>query len=132
MKGTYYMIEAAFGIVMMISIFLLLFLTPQKTPEIERANVKSDIYKGLDTLLSGGSLRNRTLSNDANAIEADLDDFLPANIQLNAAIYNRSFSNLTEEVTDQSQDMVGVSYYIAGDAGNYTPREVRIHAWGFG
>lgn len=131
MKGTYYMIEAAFAIVMMMSIFLLLFLNPQKTPEIERANVKTDVYKGLDALMSRGSLRNQTLSNDANAIKNDLDGFLPVNIQLNVAIYNRSFSNLTEEVADQPQDMVGVSYYLAGDVGNYTPREVRVHAWGF-
>lgn len=131
MKGTYYMIEAAFSILMIISIFLLLFSAPQKNPEIQTANVKNDVYKGLDTLLSSGSLRNQTLNNDANAIKNDLDDFLSANIQLNVAIYNGSFSNLTEEVTDQPQDMVGISYYIAGDVGNYTPRELRVHTWGF-
>ena len=131
MKGTYYAIEAAVAIFLMVTIFLLLFLAPQKNPEIDRANVKTDIYNGLETLNSRGSLRNQTLSNDATAISNDLDDFLPLNIQLNVAIYNRSFNNLTAEVTDQTTDMVGVSYYIVGDIGNYTPREVRVHAWGF-
>lgn len=125
------MIEAAVAIFLIVSIFLLLFLTSQKNPEIERANVKSDIYKGLDTLLSKGSLRNQTLNNDAAAIKNDLDDFFPLNIQLNVAIYNKSFNNLTTEVTEQVTDVVGVSYYVAGDIGNYTPKEVRVHAWGF-
>ena len=131
MKGTYYTIEAAVAIFMIVSIFLLLFVTPQRNPEIERANVKNDVYKGLDTLLSKGSLRNQTLNNDVTAIKNDLDDFLSSNLQLNVAIYNRSFNNLTAEVADQPSDMIGVSYYIAGDTGNYTPREVRVHVWGF-
>jgi hypothetical protein len=132
MKGTYYIIEAAIAIILVFGIFLLLFIQPQKNPEIERANVKDDIYKGLDTLYAKGSLRNQTLNNDATAIKNDLDAFLPANIQLNVALYNKSFNNLTPEVTDQTTDIVGVSYYIAGDTGNYTPREIRVHAWGFG
>lgn len=130
MKGTYYMIEVAITIVLVVSIFLLLFLIPQRNPEIERSNIKNDIYKGLDNLLSKGSLRNQTLNNDPTAIRNDLDDFLSANLQLNVAIYNRS-SNLTAEVSDQPTDIVGVSYYIVGDIGDYTPREVRVHAWGF-
>jgi len=131
MRGTYYTIEAAVAVFLMVSIFLLLFLTPQKNPEIERANIKSDIYKALDTLNSKGSLRSQTLNNDAVSIKNDLDDFLPVNIQLNVAIYNKSFNNLTTEVTEQVTDVVGVSYYVAGDIGNYTPKEVRVHAWGF-
>lgn len=131
MRGTYYTIEAALAIFLVMSIFLLLFLTPQENPEIDRANLKSDIYKGLDTLLAKGSLRNQTLNNDATAIKNDLDDFLPVDVGLNVAIYNKSFSNLTAEVPDQYSDIVGVSYFIAGDVGNYTPRLIRVHAWGF-
>ena len=131
MKGTYYAIEAVIAIFLVMSIFLLLFLAPQKNPEVERANVKNDLYKGLETLNSKGSLRNQTLNNDATAIKNDLDDFLPLNIQLNVAIYNKSFSNLTAEVADQTTDTTGVSYYIVGDIGNYTPKEIRVHAWGF-
>jgi len=131
MKGTYYMIEAAIASALMIGFFLILFFTPATNPEIGRANIKVDIYKGLDTLLSKGSLRNQTLNNDPAAIKNDLDDFLAANIQLNVAIYNKSFDNLTAEVTDQTTDMVGVTYYVIGDVGNYTPKEIRVHAWGF-
>ncbi|MEM5797228.1 MAG: hypothetical protein QXD72_01740 [Candidatus Aenigmatarchaeota archaeon] len=131
MKGTYYMIEAVVAIFLVVSIFLLLFLTPTKNPEIERANIKNDIYKALEILNSKGSLRNQTLNNDAAAIKSDLERFLPINIQLNVAIYNRTFNNLTAELTEQFTDIIGVSYYIAGDIGNYTPKEIRVHAWGF-
>ena len=71
------------------------------------------------------------MNNDATAIKNDLSSFLPVNIQLNVAIYNKSFNNLTSEVTDQLLDVIGVSYYLAGDVGNYTPKEIRVHAWGF-
>ncbi|MBI2084033.1 MAG: hypothetical protein HYT70_00225 [Candidatus Aenigmarchaeota archaeon] len=131
MKGTYYTIEAALAVLLVVSIFLLLFLAPQKNPEIDRANAKTSIYKGLETLDSKGSLREQALSNNATAIKNDLDDFLPFNIQISVAIYNKSFSNLTAEVADQPVDIVGVSYYIAGDVGNYTPKEIRVHGWGF-
>ncbi len=131
MKGTYYIIEAAIAIVLIFTIFLLLFLSPQNNPEISRNNVKNDIYKVLESLNSKGSLRNQTLNNDAVAIKNDLADFLPISISLNVAIYNKSFSNLTAEFTDQVSDIVGVSYYLVGDIGDYTPKEVRVHAWGF-
>lgn len=131
MKGTYYTLEVALAIILVTSIFFFLFVAPQKNPEIERSNVKNDLYKGLDTLLSKGSLRNQTLNNDATAIKNDLAAFLPVNIQLNVAIYNKSFNNLTAEVTEQITDTIGVSYYVAGDVGNYTPKEVRVSAWGF-
>lgn len=131
MKGTYYTIEAVVAVFLIVSIFLLLFATPQKNPEIERANIKNDIYKGLETMDSKGSLRNQTLNNDATAIKNDLNTFIPLSIQLNVAIYNKTFNNITTEVTDQTTDIIGVSYYIAGDIGNYTPKEVRVHAWGF-
>ena len=131
MKGVYYTIEAVVAIFLVVSIFLLLFLTPLKNPEIDRANIKNDAYKGLEILNLKGSLRNQTLNNDATAIKNDLDDFLPIAVQINVAIYNKSFNNLTTEVTEQTTDTIGVSYYIAGDIGNYTPKVVRVHVWGF-
>ncbi len=131
MKGTYYTIEAVVAILLVVIIFFFLFITPQKSHEIERANVKNDVYKALEILNSKGSLRNQTLNNDAAAIKTDLSRFLPINVQLNVAIYNKSFNNLTAEVAEQTMDVIGVSYYIAGDVGNYTPKEIRIHAWGF-
>lgn len=132
MKGTYYTIEAVVAILMIAGMFLLLFVTPQKNPEIDRANIKNDIYKGLDTMLSKGSLRNQTLNNDATAIKSELATFLPAGVQLNVAIYNKSLDNLSVEVSDQPMDIVGMRYILAGDSANYTPKEIRVHAWGFG
>lgn len=131
MKGTYYVVEAVVAILLVVSIFSLLFFTAQKNPEIDRANAKSDIYKALEILNSKGSLRNHTLNNDATSIKNDLSGFLPVNVRLNVAIYNKTFNNLTAEVTDQTTDIVGVSYYIAGDIGNYTPKEIRVHGWEF-
>ncbi|MBI2547596.1 MAG: hypothetical protein HYW23_04095 [Candidatus Aenigmarchaeota archaeon] len=131
MKGTYYTIEAAVAIVMIVTFFFLLFMTPQRNTEIDRANIKTDVYKALDTLGAKGSLRDQVLNNNATGIKSDLAGFLPVTLQLNVAIYNKSFNNLTAEVTDQAADIVGVSYYIVGDIGNYTPKEIRVHVWGF-
>ncbi len=131
MKGSYYTIEAALAILLVVSIFFILFITPQENPEIERSNIKTDIHGGLETLDLKGSLRDQAIKNNATAIKNDLDDFLPLGIQIHVAIYNESLSNLTAEASDQSGDIVAVSYYIAGDVGNYTPKEIRVHAWEF-
>ncbi|MBI2542793.1 MAG: hypothetical protein HYW24_01255 [Candidatus Aenigmarchaeota archaeon] len=131
MKGMYYTIEAAIAAVMILSVFLLLFLGPPNNPEVDRANVKSDIYTGLESLNARGSLRQQALNNNATGIKNDLASFLPVDITVSVSIYNKTPSNLTEEVIDQNTDMIGVSYYVVGDVGNYTPKEIRVHAWGF-
>lgn len=131
MKGTYYTIEAVIAILMIVTIFLLLYKTSPPNPEIDVANVKTQIYDGLDNLKSKGSLREQALDNNATGIKNDLDDFLPLNIELDVTIYNQSFNNVTQTHSEQVEDTVSVSYFIAGDVGNYTPKEIRVHAWGF-
>ena len=131
MKGVYYTLEAAISVFLIISFFVLLFFTTPKNPEFERANIKTDIYKGFDALNSRGSLRIDALNNNATAIDGDLDDFLPLFTSLDITIFNRLFVNLTSPHTEVISDTVVVSYYLAGAAGNYTPREIRAYVWGF-
>lgn len=131
MKGVYHTIEVVIAIMIVMSMFFVLFITPITNPEIERANIKSQIYNGLENLNSIGSLRENALANNATEIKNDLDAFIPFNIQLQVTVYNKSFSNLTEEFVDNPSDIVGVSYYIAGDFGNYSPREIRVRGWEF-
>ncbi len=131
MKGAFYTIEVIISVLLVMSVFFILFTSPINNPEIERANVKSQMYNGLENLNTIGLLRSYALNNNASGIETELSPYTPLGIQLQVTIYNKSFSNLTEELSDQPLDIVGVSYYIAGEFGNYTPREVRVHAWGF-
>ncbi len=131
MKGTYYMIEAAISIIMVASIFLLLFLTPQTNPEIEKANVKHDLYKGLSILAAKGSLRTDALAHNTTSISSDMQRYVQNNIQLTVVIYNSTFNNVTSNFTQPTTDAVAVSYYLAGDIGNFTKTEVRVYAWGF-
>lgn len=131
MKGAYYTLEAAISVFLIMSIFVLLFFTTPENPEFERANTKSDIYKGFDTLNSKGSLRIDAINNNATAIDNDLDDFLPPFASLDITIFNRSFVNLTSPHTEAESDTIVVSYYLAGAAGNYTPREIRAYVWRF-
>lgn len=131
MKGTYYTIEVAVAVLLVTSIFLLLFLTPETNPEIDRANIRSDMYKGLDILALKGSLRNDVLTNNVSSIKTGLQKYVPFNIQLHVALYNRTFQNITPELSQPTTDIIGVSYYLSGDVGNYTPKEVRVFGWGF-
>lgn len=131
MKGAYYTLEAAISAFLIIVIFSFLFLTNPENPELSRANVKNDIYKGLDTLTARGSLRADALNNNATAIQNDLDDFIPSYVYVNVTIFNKTFQNLTSTFDEKTSDTIVVSYLVSGSAGNYTPREVRTYVWGF-
>lgn len=131
MKAAYYTLEAGISVFLIMTIFLLLVLTTPTNPEIERANIKTDIYKGFEVLNSKGSLRANALDNNATAIKNDLDDFLPKVVSLHVTLFNKSFNNLTESHTEQTVDTITVSYFISGDVGNYTPKEIRTYVWGF-
>ena len=131
MKGSYYTLEAGIAAFMVISIFALLFLITPTNPEVQRANIKNDVYKGLDVLNSQGSLKTNALNNNATAIKTDLAKFISITLSNDVTIYNRTFVNVSSSFSARSTDTIVVSYFIAGNDGNYTPREIRAYVWGF-
>jgi hypothetical protein len=115
---------------MMIITTALLFQRPGETLELSKANYKLKIYNALKISDGVGDLRKNALSGNATAVDSDLDPYISDYLSYNSAIYNRT-ANITSVPDISSEDIITVSYFLAGKVGNYTAREVRVFVWGF-
>lgn len=129
-KGSFYTLEATIAIVMMIITTALLFQRPGETLELSKANYKLKIYNALKISDGVGDLRKNALSGNATAVDSDLDPYISDYLSYNSTIYNRT-ANITSVPDISSEDIITVSYFLAGKVGNYTAREVRVFVWGF-
>ena len=129
MKGSFYVLESAIAVILMVTTLAFVLQTPSQSPELSKVNYKLKVYDGLKISETVGDLRKNTLENNAAAIKAELDLYIPASLDYDVAIYNKT-SNTTAVPTISSEDVTTVSYFLAGWVGNYTPREVRVFVWG--
>ena len=130
MKGSFYVLEAAISVIMMVTVLALVLQKPPETLELSKVNYKLKVYDALEIIDNVGDLRKNALDNNAAGIKAELNSYIPTSLNYEVAIYNKT-SNITAVPTISSEDVITVSYFLAGNIGNYTPREVRIFAWGF-
>lgn len=128
MKGVSYILEAVIA-----SIFLLLalvfFFRPMPTSDTSMANYKNLAYDGLKVLSEGGKLRQYVLDNDVDTIKSRMFPYI-SYLSYDVVIYNKT-SNITAIPTITDKNVISVSYFFAGDAGNYSAKEVRVFVWGF-
>jgi hypothetical protein len=128
MKGISYTFEAVIAATFLL-LALVFFFRPMPTTDPSLANYKKMAYDGLKVLSDEGKLRQYVLDNDVDTIESRLSTYV-SNLNYDVVIYNRT-SNLTVIPTITDNDVISVSYFFAGDVGNYSAREVRIFVWGF-
>ena len=131
-KGVYYSLEAVMSTIMVISILYILVKNPPSIVDISKVNYKLRIHNSLKILSEGGLLRRYVLLNDTNSIKNELQQMLPSQVNVWVTIYDKNSQNLTVAFTPSifQRNIIVVSYFISGDTGNYSPREVRVHAWG--
>jgi hypothetical protein len=129
MKGTFYTLEAAIAVAIIITSLAFVFQIEPKVIDLSKANYKQEVYDALSIVDEGGDLRDNVLSNNATAIQSSIDSYVSVNFDV--AIFNKT-SNLTATPDITSDDIITVSYLISGEVGNYTPREVRVYVWGVG
>lgn len=128
MKGVSLTLEAVIAAVLLL-LSIIFFFKPLQTPDTSEVNYKKTAYDSLKVLDEGGKLRKYALDNDASSIKNDLAAYI-SSPHYDVAIYNRT-SNLTAIPTITSNDVISVSYFLAGDAGNYSAKEVKVFVWGF-
>jgi hypothetical protein len=127
MKGTFYTLEAAIAVIIIITSIAFVFSIEPKVLDLSKANYKREAYSALEIVEKAGDLRKDVLANNATAIRNSLDTYISLNFDL--AIFNKT-SNVTATPDISSQNILTVSYLISGEIGNYTPREVRVYIWG--
>jgi hypothetical protein len=130
MKGSFYTLEAAIASIMMIMTLVFVFQRSPDILELSKANYKVKIYDALKISDDTGDLRKNVMDNNALSIESDLNSYIPIYLDYNVTIYNKT-SNLTDVPSISSENVITVSYFLAGRVGNYAPKEVRVFLWGF-
>lgn len=127
MRGTFYTLEAAIAVMIIITSLAFVFQIEPTVIDLSKANYKQDAYDALSIVDDGGDLRDNVLANNASAIRSSMDSYISVNFDL--AIFNKT-SNLTAIPDITSDAIITVSYLVSGEVGNYTPREVRVYVWG--
>ena len=133
MRGTFYTLEAALAVAMIVVTLVFFFQEPIESLELSKANYKLRIYDALKISDDVGDLRKNALDNNATAIESELNSYssyLSGYLDYNVTIYNKT-SNLTAVPSISSEDIITVGYFLAGKIGNYTPKDIRVFVWGF-
>lgn len=128
MKGISFTFEATIASILLLSV-IIFFFKPLQSPQTSEINHKVTAYNGLKILDETGSLRENVLRNNATAIKNDLSAYL-SYLDYDVVIYNKT-SNITAAPSISAKNVISVSYFLAGDVGNYSAREVRVFLWGF-
>jgi len=126
------MMESALAIIMMVTALAFVLSRPQTNTDLSKINYKLKVYNALKLADEVGDLRRNAVDNDAAAIKAELQAYMPGTLGFDVAVYN-STSNTTAipSPAESSDSVITVGYLIAGWHGSYSPREVRAFIWGF-
>jgi hypothetical protein len=127
MKGISLTFEAAIASILLLSV-IIFFFKPLQSSQTSEVNHKVAAYNGLKISDEAGGLRENALENNATAIKNDLSAYI-SYLDYDVAIFNKT-SNLTAVPSISLKDVISVSYFLAGDVGNYSASEVRVFLWG--
>ena len=130
MKGILRTLEAVIGATILGFVLVFYFGTPIEPVEVPPANYKLYAYSGLEILEEVGKLREYALDGNTAGIESHLNSYIPYFLDFNVTIYNET-SNITVVPSIDSENVLTVSYLLAGEAGNYSALEVRVFIWGY-
>jgi hypothetical protein len=130
MKGSLYTLESAIAILLMVTVLTLVVTQPQSMRELDIVNYKLRVFNALKATDDIGDLKVYVLNNDVNTIKAEVEQSGTPYLDYGVVIYNRTDA-LTVEPDIEAQNVVTVSYFLAGYVGDYDPREVRVFMWGF-
>jgi hypothetical protein len=126
------MLESAIAIIMMVTALASVLTSPPQSQDLSKINHKLRVYNALKIEDDVGDLRKNAVDNDADAIKAELQPYIPSTAGFGVAVYN-STANTTAvpAPSESSADVMTVGYLLAGWPGSYNPREVRVFLWGF-
>jgi hypothetical protein len=127
MKGLYYL-EAIIACVLIAGTLLLFIYRSPPSPQLSKLNYKLDAFNGLKVLDESGELRADALAKNVESIKNKLVPYIRVNYEV--TLFNETH-NITSIPSIDSAEVVTVSYFIAGDIGNYFPLEIRVYLWGF-
>jgi len=130
MKGQMYTLEAAIAVIILLSFLIFLWRFPVTTTEDEKINYKLKLLNALKALDEANELRKDAINGNVSSLKSKLSSFVPAYLNFSITIFNET-TNVTSKPKIQDSDVISVSYFISGDIGEFDPREIIVHLWGF-
>jgi hypothetical protein len=121
-------IEAFIAASLVIGAILFPTIGIKKSELLSELKIKQDVFNILKTLDNIGSLRRYALENNATAIENEIEKIGNPFYKYKVVIYNQT-TNLTDASLTKQQRIMSISYFLAGDYGNFAIREVRVYIW---
>ncbi len=125
MKGMLQSFEAVLSILTIFVVFVVVYGTQENLPDFEVVAFKIKAFDAMKSLDDSNQLRQYALTNDTTTIGNKVSDELPAH-------FNRQVIVCTEVCSSpdiESDKLTSVSYYIAGDVGDFRPRKVVLYVW---
>ena len=129
-KGTLYTLESAIAILLMVTVLALVMSQPQTTRELDIINYKLRAFNAIKAIDDTGDLKIYVMNNQVNSIKSEIQSSGAAYLDYAVVIYNRTDA-LTSEPDIEAENVITMSYFLAGYIGDYDPREVRVFMWGF-
>jgi hypothetical protein len=126
MKSQIHMIEVLIACVLIAGVFALFVYRPPASPELSELNYKLDALNGLKILDESGNLRKHVLERNVAAIKELLAPYIRINYEV--VLFNET-TNLTTIPSVSAAKILSVSYFLAGDIGNFTASEIRVYLW---
>jgi hypothetical protein len=120
----YFIVEVLIAIILLVGMLFLTYANGIKTEE-ETLLVKSRIWNGLKALDDFGILRKYVTANESEKIKNDLTQLLPG------VNFEVRICYTPEPCTPPLpyEKVVSISYFLAGDYGNFKPSLVVVSSW---
>lgn len=124
-KGLLKTLEAVIAILMVLTAFFIYFSSNEIFPEFYSINTEWRGFYALKILDETSKLRSDVLANNTANIQNNLQSLLPPETNYQVVICQTFCSKPTVE----SEKMVSVTYILAGDLDNYSPRQIILYMW---
>jgi hypothetical protein len=125
MKGILKTFESIIAILMMATFFLTVFVTEEKTVDVDIINWKIMGFNALKALHDENKLATPALSNDTSTIESRLSTILPSTLNYQVLICSATCP--TPSIS--SNKITSVSFFVTGNASIINPKEVVLYIW---
>lgn len=124
-KGMLKTLEAVIAILMILTVFFIYFGSKGVFPEFSTLNTEWKGFYALKNLDESNKLRSDALANNTVSIQNNLQPLLPPEVSYQVFICQ---TNCGKPAVN-SEKMISVTYFIAGDIDNYSPRQIILYMW---
>jgi hypothetical protein len=125
MKGMLQSLESIISIIMVLTVFIVVFASRETLPEFDSNTWKLEGVDALKALDNNNELRSYAITNNTTRIEERLQSILPSQLSYRVVICDTVCANPGIE----ADNILSVSYFLAGSTDQFKPRKVVLYIW---